>query len=106
LKPIKHELHVKITEANSIRSELDSLKEQRKTTEGQSKVQKTAEEIKAEYDIKFKAFEERRDKLEDRIDDYVDKFVRENDDYEDQQDLLKYIKWVEDQVAWLKKKKE
>ena len=36
----------------------------------------------------------------------MDNFVRENDDYDDQQDLLKHIKWVEDQIAWQKKRKE
>lgn len=55
--------------------------------------------------MKFKALEARREKLEEKIDDYIDKFVRERDDYDDQQDLLKYIKWVEDQIAYLKKRK-
>ena len=36
----------------------------------------------------------------------MDKHTRAMDDYEDQQDLLRYIDWVEDQIAWLKKKKE
>lgn len=106
LKPIKHELHIKITEANGIRAELEVLKEQKKNQQGTIQEQRTVEDIKAEYDIKIKAIEAKRDKLEEKIDDYVDKHIREVDDYEDQQDLLNYITWVEDQKVYLKKKKE
>lgn len=63
------------------------------------------EDIKKEYEEKIKGVEARRDALEDKIDDYVDKHSREVDDYEDQQDLLKYIEWVKDQINRLKKRK-
>lgn len=69
-------------------------------------MQRTQEDIKKEFDEKIKAVEEKKDKLEDRIDDYMDKHVRENDAYEDQQDLLNYISWVADQIDRLKKRKE
>ena len=36
----------------------------------------------------------------------MDKHTRNMDDYEDQQDLLRYIEWVKNQVDRLKKKKE
>ena len=56
--------------------------------------------------MKLKAVEDKRDKLEERIDDYMDKHTRAIDDYEDQQDLLRYIEWVQNQVERLKKRKE
>ena len=36
----------------------------------------------------------------------MDKHTRNMDDYEDQQDLLRYIEWVKNQVDRLKKKQE
>lgn len=36
----------------------------------------------------------------------MDKHIRDVDDYEDQQDLLRYIAWVEDQKTFIKKKQE
>lgn len=56
--------------------------------------------------MKIKAIDAKRDKLEERIDDYLDKHTRAVDDYEDQQDLLRYIEWVEKQVEYQKKRKE
>lgn len=106
LKPIKSDLYHKTTTAKAITAELDVLEGQKKSEEGAVSVQKTPEDIKKEFDEKIKAVEEKRDKLEDRIDDYMDKHVRENDSYEDQQDLLHYINWVTNQIAWLKKRKE
>jgi malate synthase len=77
---------------------LDGLRKQKESEQGQVKEQRNVEGIKAEYDEKIKALDLRRDKLEDEIDDSYDKFTRDNDNYEDQLDLLKYIKWVEGEV--------
>lgn len=70
------------------------MKEQKKNEQGIVAEQKTVEQIKLEYDEKIKAVDAKRDALEDRIDDYIDKFNRDYDDYEDQQDLLNYIDWL------------
>lgn len=96
LKSIKTELHVKITENQKIRAELDVLEQQRKNEQGVAAEQKSIDDIKKEYDEKIKVVEARRDALEDKIDDYIDKYNRDLDNYEDQQDLLKYIDWVKD----------
>lgn len=85
---------------------MDGLRKQKESEQGQVKEQRTVESIKAEYDEKIKALDLRRDKLEDQIDDAYDRWTRDNDSYEDQVDLLKYIKWVEGEVEWLNKKKE
>lgn len=98
LKSIKSELHVKITENNKLRAELEQLEKQKKGEQGQVAEQKSIDDIKKEYDEKIKAVEARRDALEDKIDDYIDKYNRDLDNWEDQQDLLHYINWVKDQV--------
>ena len=102
LKPIKRELHIRITYANEIKEEISVLKQQLSTEKGVAEEKKTVEEIKAEYDVKLKAIEDKRDKLEDKIDDYMDKHTRSMDDYDDQQDLIRYIAWVEGQIEDLK----
>jgi hypothetical protein len=99
-------LHVKITENNKLRAELEILEKQKKSEEGVVVQQKSVDDIKKEYDEKIKAVEARRDALEDKIDDCIDKYNREVDDYEDQQDLLNYIDWVKDQIERLKLRKE
>jgi regulator of replication initiation timing len=106
LKAIKSELHVKITESQAIRAELEALERQRKNEQGTVAEQRSVEEIKKEYDDRIKALEARRDALEDAIDDYLDKHSREVDNWEDQQDLLNYIDWVKDQVVRVKGRKE
>jgi hypothetical protein len=68
--------------------------------------QRSVDDIKKEYDERIKAVEARRDALEDKIDDYFDKYYRDVDSWEDQQDLLDYIEWVKGQIEHVKKRKE
>lgn len=106
VRPIKKELHVKITQANDMKAEIEELKGQLKTEKGAVQDLKSIDDIKAEYDVKLKVIEGKKDKLEDKIDDYLDKYVRANDEFEDQQDLIRYVDWVENQIAYMKKRKE
>lgn len=73
---------------------------------GVIKQQQSPEDIKKDYDARITALDERRNKIEDRIDDHYHKQQVENDLYEDQQDLLRYIDWVNDQIQRVKKRKE
>lgn len=73
---------------------------------GAIKQQLSPEDIKKDYDAKIAALDERRNKLEDRIDDHYHKKQVDYDLYEDQQDLIRYIDWVNDQIKWLKKRKQ
>lgn len=104
LHPVKKELQIKFAEANEFKAELEALKTQKKSEQGNIEEARTVEDIKAEYDVKIKQVEAKRDKLEDRIDQYIDKHYKERDNYEDQQDLLDYIDWVEKQIEHLKKR--
>lgn len=106
LKPIKAELKVKFPEANAIKAELEVLTKQMDSEKGVIKQQLSPEDIKKDYDARITALEERRNKVEDKIDDHYHKQQVENDHYEDQQDLLKYIDWVNDQIVRLKKRQE
>ena len=106
LKAIKYELHLKITEANGLREEIDEIKKEKESELGKTEDLKSVDDIRKEYDVKLKKVEEKRDKLEERIDDYIYKHQKEQDAYEDQEDLLKYIDWVERQIQWLKDKQD
>ena len=73
---------------------------------GKTQEHKSVDDIRKEYDIKIKKTDEKKEKLEELIDDYIYKHQKQQDAYEDQQDLLRYIDWVERQVQILKDKQD
>lgn len=87
-------MHIKITEANKIKAELDVIKGQKKNEVEEVTNKRTVEDIKTEYDAKLDQVDLKGEKLDEKFDDHHDRFTRLNDDYEDQQDLLNYIHWV------------
>lgn len=81
------------------------MQKKRKEEEGVVTEVRNVEDIKAEYDKKIKEAEAKRDEAQKKMDELKVKYNKEIDLYEDQQDLLRYIKYVQEEIDYKRKRK-
>lgn len=67
---------------------------------------KSIEEIRADYDKKLKELDVKKEEAQKKMDELKLKYNKDFDLYEDQQDLLRYIKYVQEEIDYKRKRKE
>ena len=82
------------------------MKKENEKQRGDVKQFKSAEDINKEYDEKIQAIEKKKEEANDRIDQAYKKYHSDYDSYEDQQDLLAYIRYIESHMERVKEQLE